>query len=177
MPSHPPLHFLRRWLALGPFHWPTRSILESQTIISGEVTTRSTKEVSSPGSTTIWTNASKMWPISSSRASRRRSPAYRPNGVRRDDRGTKEGIAAYLLGRLCLLLRAPSPFAFFCERTRSPFGGEARGLRHRVISPSASVDSVLCCCRRSVRRRRDAIGAHARPLISQLVLGPLNPFP
>ena len=37
MPSHPLLYFLRRLLALGPFHWPTRSILESTTIISGEV--------------------------------------------------------------------------------------------------------------------------------------------
>ena len=84
-----------------------------------------------------------MWPISSSRASRRRIPAYRPSGVRRDDRATKDGSAAYLLGRICSAASTPSPFAFLCELTRRPFGGEARGLRHRVISPSASVDAVL----------------------------------
>ena len=62
MPSHPLLHFLRRSLALGQFHWPTRFILASPTIISGEVTSRSTKEVSSPGSTTTWSSARRCGP-------------------------------------------------------------------------------------------------------------------
>ena len=47
--------------------------------------------------------------------------------------------------------------------SRSPFGREARGHRHRVISPSASADAVRYCCCRSLRRRRDGISADARP--------------
>ena len=104
-----------------------------------------------------------MWPISSSRASRRRIPAYRPSGVRRDDRATKDGSAAYLLGRICSAASTPSPFAFLCELTRRPFGGEARGLRHRVISPSASAGAVLVPCSAAARRSRAALSADARP--------------
>ena len=79
----------------------TSPSLESTTQISGEVTTRSTKPVSSPGSTTTWSSASKMWPISSSRASSGRIPAHRRSQVSRDDRTTKDGSKSYLLRLLC----------------------------------------------------------------------------
>ena len=71
--------------------------------------------------------------------------------------------AAYLLGRICSAASTPSPFAFFCELTRRPFGGEARGLRHRVISPSASAGAVLVPCSAAARRSRAALSADARP--------------
>ena len=47
--------------------------------------------------------------------------------------------------------------------SRSPFGREARGHRHRVISPSASAGAVLVPCCAAARRSRAALSADARP--------------
>ena len=77
--------------------------------------------------------------------------------------GTKDGSGSHLIGLLYSTASTPWSSAFFCELTRWPFGGEGRRLRHRVISPSASADAVRYCCCRSLRRRRDGIGAEARP--------------
>ena len=77
--------------------------------------------------------------------------------------GTKDGSGSHLIGLLCSAASTPWSFAFFCELTRWILREEGRRLRHRVISPSASADAVLYCCCRSLRRRRDGIGAEARP--------------
>ena len=77
--------------------------------------------------------------------------------------GTKDGSGSHLMGLLCSAASTPWSFAFFCELTRWLMHEEGQRLRHRVISPSASADAVLYCCCRSLRRRRDGIGAEARP--------------
>ena len=77
--------------------------------------------------------------------------------------GTKDGSGSHLMGLLCSAASTPWSFAFFCELTRWLMREEGQRLRHRVISPSASADAVLYCCCRSLRRRRDGIGAEARP--------------
>ena len=116
----------------------TSPSLESTTQISGEVTTRSTKPVSSPTSTTTWSSASKMWPISSSRASRRRIPAYRPSGVRQDDTSTKDGSDSHLMGLLCSAASTPWRFALFCElRPPGALHGRASGLSRPVTQKNS----------------------------------------
>jgi len=77
--------------------------------------------------------------------------------------GTKDGSGSHLMGLLCSAASTPWSFAFFCELTRWLMREEGQRLRHRVISPSASADAVRYCCCRSLRRRRDGIGAEARP--------------
>ena len=113
----------------------TSPSLESTTQISGEVTTRSTKPVSSPTSTTTWSSASKMWPISSSRASSGRIPAHRRSQVSRDDRTTKDGSKSYLLRLLCSAASTASPFASLCELTRDCVTSSDHGPRGLVASP------------------------------------------
>ena len=113
----------------------TSPSLESTTQISGEVTTRSTKPVSSPGSTTTWSSASKMWPISSSRASSGRIPAHRRSQVSRDDRTTKDGSKSYLLSLLCSAASTASRFASLCELTRDLVSSSERGAASLVARP------------------------------------------
>ena len=62
MPTHPALHFFGDGSPSVHARGQTSPSLESTTQISGEVTTRSTKPVSSPGSTRSLTSASKLWP-------------------------------------------------------------------------------------------------------------------
>ena len=135
MPTHPALHFFRRWLALCPCPWPNQSIPGVNNANQWRTYDQIDKTSQLTWIHSLLDQRIKVVAISSSRASSRRKPAYRRSGVSRDDRTTKDGSKSYLFGLPCSTASTASPFASLCELTRDLVSSSERGAASLVARP------------------------------------------
>ena len=135
MPTHPALHFFRRWLALCPCPWPNQSIPGVNNANQWRTYDQIDKTSQLTWIHSLLDQRIKVVAISSSRASSRRKPAYRRSGVSRDDRTTKDGSKSYLFGLPCSAASTASPFASLCELTRDLVSSSERGAASLVARP------------------------------------------
>ena len=135
MPTHPALHFFRRWLALCPCPWPNQSIPGVNNANQWRTYDQIDKTSQLTWIHSLLDQRIKVVAISSSRASSGRIPAHRRSQVSRDDRTTKDGSKSYLLRLLCSAASTASPFASLCELTRDCVTSSDHGPRGLVASP------------------------------------------
>ena len=145
MPSHPRLHFFRRSLASCPFHWPMQSIPgvhNANQWRSYEHIDKKCPDLHQSEHLDLRVEDVVSLLV---RACYQRAPARGPSGMSSDRK--KRGEAERSLLEVSQAPGASTRWrsVFLCELTRSPFGREGRGLRHRVTSPSASATLVLIC--------------------------------
>ena len=163
MPTHPALHFFRRWLALCPCPWPNQSIPgvnNANQWGSYEQIDKKCPDLHQSEHADLRVAVVVSLVV---RACYQQATARGPKKMSSDHetKGEAERILLDVSEEPGGSTRWRS--VLFCELTRSPFGRAGRGLRHRVTSPSASATPVLICCLAATGQSRDGISADARP--------------